>query len=366
MPEVSVVMAVRDAARYVRAAVDSVLRQTFRELELIVVDDASTDGSGDIVTGVDDPRVVLVRNAQHLGLTRSLNRGLARARAGLVARHDADDVSHPERLARQVRAFAADARLALVGTRGGLLDADGRRRGRLDRPLDSYAIRWYQMFDSAFVHGSVMFRRAVVVEELGGYDESFVWAQDWELWSRLLERHEARNLPDRLVDYRAHAGSVTMGARDPRAFADHVRRIIAAAVRRTVGETLTPPETALLGKFLLGLTRADLPHYLALVDRLAKRFDAAFPGAAARGEPQRTMAAQIDALAARARPSGRATAAAVYAAALRRRPSLARRLPVGRVLARLTLGPAGISRVRALGVGRPAPPSRPEPRPEAP
>jgi hypothetical protein len=204
------------------------------------------------------------------------------------------------------------------------------------------------------------------VEELGGYDESFVWAQDWELWSRLLERHEARNLPDRLVDYRAHAGSVTMGARDPRAFADHVRRIIAAAVRRTVGETLTPPETALLGKFLLGLTRADLPHYLALVDRLAKRFDAAFPGAAARGEPQRTMAAQIDALAARARPSGRATAAAVYAAALRRRPSLARRLPVGRVLARLILGPAGISRVRALGVGRPAPPSRPEPRPEAP
>ena len=363
MPEVSVVMAVRDAAPYVRAAVDSVLAQSVRDLELVVVDDASTDGSREIVAGRADPRLVLVRNERHLGLTRSLNRGLACARAALIARHDADDVSHPERLGRQMAALAADVRVALVGSRGRLVDASGRHVGGLDRPLDPYGIRWYQMFDCAFIHGSVMFRRAVVADALGGYDESLVWAQDWELWGRVLERHDAINLPDRLVDYRAHAASVTMGARDPAAFRAHVRRIVADNVRRTLDVTLTPVEADLMCGFLLGLTRADVPRYFALVDRLAGHFQVRYPAAAETGEPHRTIAGQIDALAVRARPAGRGTTAAVYAAALRRRPSLVPRLPMARMLMRLALGPAGVARMRSLGVGRPAPPA---PRPDAP
>jgi glycosyltransferase involved in cell wall biosynthesis len=363
MPDVSVVMAVRDAAPYVRAAVDSVLAQSVRDLELVVVDDASTDGSREIVAGYADPRLVLVRNERHLGLTRSLNRGLACARAALVARHDADDVSGPERLARQMAVLAAHARVALVGSRGRLVDAAGRHVGALDRPLDPYGIRWYQMFDCAFIHGSVMFRRAVVADALGGYDESLVWAQDWELWGRVLERHDAVNLPDRLIDYRTHTGSVTMSARDPAAFRAHARRIVAANVRRTLDLALTPPDIELMCGFLLGLPRGDVPRYLALVAQLAQRFQAAYPAAARVSEPHGTIAGQIDALAARALPPGRATTMAVYAAALRRHPALVRRLPVARMLARLVLGPAGISRMRSLGVGRPAPAA---PRPEAP
>jgi len=355
MPMVSVVMPVRNGAPFVREALGSVRAQTFDDFELIVVDDASTDDSRAILAACDDPRLVVIENERHLGLTASLNRGLARARATLIARHDADDRSHPERFARQVAAMRARPDLALLGSRGRLIDERGRVVGTFERPIDPYGIRWYQMFDNAFAHGAVMFRRSVVVDELGGYDESFAWAQDWELWGRVLRRHEAANLPDRLIDYRTHAASVTVRSREPARDREYVRRIIAANVESTIGLTLAAEEIDLLGGFILGLERHAVASYLALVERLVRAFQARYPAALAAGEPARTLGLQLDALAARARPAGRSTALAVYAAALRRRPSLGRQLPLSRVLARGVLGPRGIAWLRGFGLGRPVP-----------
>ena len=355
MPAVSVVMPVRDAAPYLREALDSIFAQTFADFELVVVDDASTDGSRAILDACHDRRLVVVRNERHLGLTASLNRGLARARAALVPRHDGDDRSHPERLARQVAVMRARPDLALLGARGRLIDERGRAVGTFERPLDPYGIRWYQMFDNAFAHGSVMFRRSIVVDALGGYDESFAWAQDWDLWGRVLGRHAAANLPDRLIDYRTHAASVTVRSREPARDREYVRRIIAANVESTVGLTLAPEEVDLLSGFLLGLDRRALGSYLALVERLVLAFQGRYPGAAAAGEPSRTLGVQLDALALRARPPGRGSAIAVYAAALRRRPALGRQLPLSRVVARVVLGPRGIDWLRGLGLGRPVP-----------
>ena len=353
-PPVSVVMAVRDGERYLDEAIGSLRTQTFGDFELIVVDDASTDGSRAILSACDDPRLVVLENERHLGLTPSLNRGLARARGELVARQDADDRSRPERLARQVTAMRARPDLALLGSRGYLVDEQGRGAGVLDRPVDPYGIRWYHMFDNAFAHGAVMFRRSVV-DELGGYDESFAWSQDWELWGRVLRRHAAANLPDRLVDYRTHAASVTATPRDPARHGESVRRIVAANVETTVGVRLSPAEIDLMSGFLLGLDRGDLGPYLALVDRLVVAFQRCHPQAAANGEPVRTLGVQLDALAARARPARRATVVGVYAAALRRRPALAGRLPLTRAVARLLFGPRGIVWLRRLGFGRPVP-----------
>jgi glycosyltransferase involved in cell wall biosynthesis len=354
-PAVSVVMAVRDGAPYLGEAIASVLAQTLRELELIVVDDASRDDTRAILAACHDRRVVVLENPRHLGLAASLNRGFARARADLVARHDADDRSHPGRLARQVRAMNDRPSLALLAARGHLLDERGRRAGRLDRPLDPYGIRWYQMFDNAFVHSTVMARRRVVVDELGGYDEAFAWSQDWELWGRLLRAHEGANLPDRLVDFRVHANSVTTAPRDATRHREYVCRIIAANVASTLGTTLASDEVDLLAGFLLGLDRADLGRYLALVDTLVTRFHARHPGAAAAGEPSRTLGVQLDALAARVRPPRRASVLAVYLTALRRRPQLVQQLPLARVLVRVVAGHAGIEVLRGLGLGRPVP-----------
>ena len=119
-PRVSVVMAVHDGERYVGAAVDSILTQKFRDLELIVVDDGSTDRSPEIVREHADPRVRLIANGRNLGLAPSLNVGLAEARGEFVARLDADDVAMPHRLARQVEFMDAnphvEARLTGKGT----------------------------------------------------------------------------------------------------------------------------------------------------------------------------------------------------------------------------------------------------------
>src|ERR1051325_5876692 len=125
-PALSVVMPVRDAATYLRDALDSLRAQTFGDFEVIVVDDASSDGSRAILDAYEDPRFVVIGNERHLGLTASLNRGLAHVRAALIARHDADDRSHPERFARQVTVMRARPELALLGARGRLIDTRGR------------------------------------------------------------------------------------------------------------------------------------------------------------------------------------------------------------------------------------------------
>lgn len=205
-------MAVHNGERHLRAAVESVLGQTFGDLELLLVDDASTDGSRAIVESYGDPRVRVLVNAENLGLTRSLNRGLAEARGGYVARQDADDVSAPNRLALQVGELERRPELALLASSYRRIDDDGRDCSGRDVPLTTVGIRWRLLFLNAFTHSSTVFRRSAVLE-LGGYDESVHYAQDYDLWSRIAERHEVAALPEHLVSYRRSAVSMT-SARD--------------------------------------------------------------------------------------------------------------------------------------------------------
>jgi hypothetical protein len=342
-------MPARNAAAYLRAAMTSVFAQTFRDFELIVVDDQSTDDSREILAGCADRRLVVVRNDEPRGLPRALNRGLHAAKGEVVARQDADDLARPERLERQLRVMQARPELALLGSRGTLIDAGGQRVGRLDRPLGAASIRWYHLFDNPFVHSSVMFRRAVVTK-LGGYDESFLTAtEDWELWSRVIHAHPVGNLPDRLIDYRVHATSMSGGV----ALVDRRRdtgRIVEANVRRTLGVALDASETDLLCGFLLGIERREIGGWMALLDRLLAGFDARYPGS--RPELARTVATQFDAVVTRARPATRRTALALYAAALRARPAVPWRPALGRAAARLVFGPRGLASLRAAHATR--------------
>jgi len=337
-PRVSVLMAVRDGAGYIRPAIDSVLRQTVRNLELVVVDDGSTDATREILAAYADPRLVRVDNPGPLGLADSLNRGLAVARAEFVARQDADDRSHPARLEQQLAAFAARADLALVGAQARRIDARGSPRGVVARPLGMAAIRWYHLFANPFIHSAVMFRRSVV-QAAGGFDHSLPRAQDFDLWSRILQRQPVLNLAARLVDYRHHATSVTESGRHAEEYARIVRRLVARNVEATLGERLDPAAATLLGGFDLGLERADVPDFVSLALRLAARFRERYPEAAREGEPDRTLSRQLDALAVRVRPATRGSALAVYRAGLGANPRLSRWLPWTRVLARLAVGP---------------------------
>ena len=198
-PRVSVLMSVYNGERYLREAVESILDQTFADFEFIVIDDGSTDRSYLIMKSYSDPRLIVVRQ-ENLGLPKSLNRGLALARGEYVARQDADDVSLPLRLEKQVEFLNGHPDVAIVGTFFWVLNGSRTVRTAHEPPCHDLHIRWTLLLGSAFAHPAVMYRRSVI-QILGGYDERFERAQDYELWSRLIREFRGANIPQILVKW---------------------------------------------------------------------------------------------------------------------------------------------------------------------
>jgi glycosyltransferase involved in cell wall biosynthesis len=207
VPDVTVLLPVRNGERDLREAIESVLAQTFRDFELVVVDDGSTDESADLVGTIHDERVRLVRQ-KPLGLVEALRRGLAEARGELVARMDADDVSLPTRLERQVEVLRRDSRLGLVGCGFEAIDEDGRIVGSWLLPTEDDALRRRLLLRNPFAHGSVVYRREAV-ERAGGYRSDYGANEDYDLWRRVARDWRLGSVPEILYRYREHAGAVT-------------------------------------------------------------------------------------------------------------------------------------------------------------
>jgi len=209
-PQVTVLMSVYNGERFLRETVESILRQTFTDFEFLIINDGSTDSSRDIVRSYSDSRILLIDNPENMGLTRSLNRGLALARGRYVARLDADDRSYSTRLEKQVAFLDASPKVAVLGAQLRFIDARGKalRIALAKRAVDPVALRWHWIFDNPLAHSTALFRRDVVWEQMGGYNEQFRTSQDFELWSRVGTEHEICNLPDVLVDFRLHENSV--------------------------------------------------------------------------------------------------------------------------------------------------------------
>jgi hypothetical protein len=207
-PRVSVVMPACNAERYLREAVESILAQTFDDFEFVVVDDGSTDRTWTLLRSYRDARMRCCRNDENAGVTRSLNRGVAAARGDYIARQDADDVSRPSRLETQVAYLEAHPEVGILGSAYQVIDAEGRPRG-LGRPPESDTeIRWQTLFHSAFCHSAVMLRREALAGIKGPYDEAAVYAEDYDLWAKLVRRTKAANLPQLLVRHRVHGNSI--------------------------------------------------------------------------------------------------------------------------------------------------------------
>lgn len=182
-PRISVLMSVYDGERHLAEAIESVLGQSLGDFELIVVDDGSTDGTDHILRSfaARDERVRVVQNESNVGLTRSLNRGLAAARGVYVARHDADDICAPRRFELQTRFLDARPDVALVCGAFERMDEDGRPLGRVTVPGDHDSLEATLLLMNPICHSSVMARRDSV-SRAGGYDESFAFSQDYDLW----------------------------------------------------------------------------------------------------------------------------------------------------------------------------------------
>ena len=206
-PAVSVLMGVWNGAPRVREAIESVLGQTLGDLELVVVDDGSTDATASILGSFGDPRVRVTRERRG-GLTSALRSALGLARAPLVARLDADDVALPERLERQRDFLERHPEVGLLGTAAREVDGIGREVGVVRPPTEDAALRGALIRHNPFVHSSVMMRRSAL-EQAGGYDPSFPVAQDYDLWMRMSRVTRMANLPEALVVRRLLPGRIS-------------------------------------------------------------------------------------------------------------------------------------------------------------
>jgi glycosyltransferase involved in cell wall biosynthesis len=203
-------MPVHNARAYLDECVRSILGQTFADFEFVILDDASTDGSAEVLRrwAGADVRIRLFSSREKLGLSGSSNFVVRRARAPLVARMDADDVAHPERLARQLAVFRRSPEVVLVGALSEGIDASGARV----RPRDRWRLVRPSLFPP-FPHGSAMFRRRAF-EEVGGYREECVKWEDQDLFLRMTRRGRTIVLPEALLRYRYHASNTTGGSPD--------------------------------------------------------------------------------------------------------------------------------------------------------
>jgi glycosyltransferase involved in cell wall biosynthesis len=258
VPAVSVLLPTYNNARFLAAAVESVLAQSFGDFELIVVDDGSADGTPDVLAGFHDPRLAVVRHGRNLGITPALNRGLAQCRADLVARMDGDDLSEPDRFRRQADFLARHPDHALVGSNALEMDDAGRVVGLRERPLSHEEVAAHLIErGNAVVHGSAMFRRQAVAD-LGGYREPLRLVEDYDLWLRLSERARLANLPEPL--YRHRIGNDLDSRRYLRQqAAAEVARQLAVERRRTGADPLDGPDRGRCLDRLHRIAVGDIP-----------------------------------------------------------------------------------------------------------
>lgn len=212
IPRVTVLMPVYNGQTYLAHTLDSLLGQTWGDFELLALDDGSSDGTWDMLEAyaAADPRVRPVRNPANLGQPRTQNRGLELARGEYIARNDADDISTPDRLARQVAFLDAHPEVVLLGCQVSLIDEQDRPLGEVAHyPLSDAGIRALMLAAIAFCGPAVMFRRAPALAHGLRYDPDMSLAEDFDFYSKLAPLGRLANLPQRLLLYREHQASLS-------------------------------------------------------------------------------------------------------------------------------------------------------------
>lgn len=202
-PRVTVLMPVYNAEKFLREAINSILEQSFKPFELLIIDDGSTDRSSEIIASYRDPRIRFIQNGKNLGITPTLNKGIALASCELIARMDADDVSHPQRIQKQFGYMKRNPDCALLSTWARVVDED-KKFIRLERYRSNFY--YYNLtFECWMYHPTIMLRRSAV-EQVGLY--GMPYSEDYDLFWKLSTRFKIANLPEALVDYRVTSTSL--------------------------------------------------------------------------------------------------------------------------------------------------------------
>lgn len=206
-PSMTVLMTVYNGGEYLKTAVGSVLNQTYRDFEFLVINDCSTDESLDIIKSFNDNRIVLHNNEKNLGQTKSLNIGLRLAKGKYVARMDADDMAFPMWLEKMVTLLSKNPEYVAVGAAAVTMNDKGKTGKLLKTPSSFAEVVFHTFFGSAINHVGALLNKEIILKN-GGYNEEFKIVQDFELWSSLIRnKYRITNIPEVLIAVRVHTNS---------------------------------------------------------------------------------------------------------------------------------------------------------------
>jgi glycosyltransferase involved in cell wall biosynthesis len=194
MPKVSVVTSVYNGEAYLKECIESILNQTYRDFEFIILNNGSTDQTPDILNQYRDPRLQIIHQ-DNLGLSRSLNKGVHLSNSDLIARLDADDYSSPQRLEKQIAFMEKNVNVVLCGSRRKELVGSKIFFSLVPFIEKDENIRKTVSCFNPLSHSTIMFRKKAFIEA-GGYRDQFKYAQDYNLWVRMLALGEAHNLDE--------------------------------------------------------------------------------------------------------------------------------------------------------------------------
>jgi glycosyltransferase involved in cell wall biosynthesis len=211
MPKITVLMPVYNAEKYLREAIESILKQTFTDFEFLIVDDGSTDNSLTIARTYQDQRIKILQNEKNLGLIATLNKGLQIAQGEYIARMDADDISLPRRLELQSRFMDAHPNVGVCGT---WTKTFGESEYVNKYSSDSDTIKATFLFRTDLAHPTAMLRAALFQKNNWYYDEAYSHAEDYELWTRISPHTDFANIPKVSLFYRVHKQSVSIQYRE--------------------------------------------------------------------------------------------------------------------------------------------------------
>lgn len=198
-------MPVYNCKKFLTEAIESLINQTLKNFELIIIDDCSTDGTSQILDNLKDERIRIVRKTENTGLVISLNQGLKMAQGKYIARMDGDDVSDPKRFEKQVNFLDNNPDIAGCGTWYQLLGSDKI----VKNPVTAEDVKIALLDYCALGHPTVMLRKAFLEEKKMSYDASCYPAEDYELWTRVVADGKLSNIPEVLLSYRIHPNQVS-------------------------------------------------------------------------------------------------------------------------------------------------------------
>lgn len=210
MPNLSVLMPVYNASRYLRVAIESILSQTYTDFELIIIHDGSTDHSLEIIHQITDPRIKLIDNPVNSGIVSCLNSGFAAASGAFIARMDADDYSLPNRFKAQLQFMNFHSDIGVCGTQYRIMGEATPETPVSRLPTQPDILACSLLFNCCLAHPTVMMRRNIL-EQLEGtlYESSYKHAEDYRLWAKLSSITRMANLNEIHLLYRHHEGQIT-------------------------------------------------------------------------------------------------------------------------------------------------------------